>query len=203
MDLKTLQQNLERRGFVVHYFATRQEAADYVVALCQGKTVGFGGSVTLQELGVYERLAEVATPYSHWALTDPDERQATLDRAAKAQVFLTSVNGIAETGELINIDGTGNRVASTLYGHEVVCFVAGVNKVAPTFDEALWRARNVAAPLNARRLGKKTPCAVGEEVRCFDCKSPERICNGLTVHWRRMGGVGRTEVVLVGEELGY
>lgn len=203
MDLKTLQENLTRRGFVVHYFATRQEATDHIVALCRGKTVGFGGSVTLQELGLYERLAEVATPYSHAGQNDPVKRQEILDHAAKAQVYLSSINGIAETGELINIDGTGNRVSSTLYGHETVCFIAGVNKVAPTFDEALWRARNIAAPRNARRLGKKTPCAVGEELRCFDCKSPDRICNGLTVLWRKMGGVGCTEVVLVGEELGY
>lgn len=200
MDRETLQKSLEQRGFVVHYFATRQEAADYVVALCQGKTVGFGGSVTLQELGVYERLTEVATPYSHWAQTDPDERQATLDQAAKAQVYLTSVNGLAETGELINIDGTGNRVAATLFGHKKVFIISGTNKICPDFDSALHRARNVAAVLNAKRFDIKTPCKL--DGKCHDCRSPQRICKALTVLWGPMGGM-ETEVVLIGEELGY
>ena len=199
MNFDRVEQALTRARFHCHRFATGQDAAQWLAAECSGKTVGIGGSMTAKAMKLEELLPRTSTVYWHWLTPGPE----TLANAATAQVYLTSVNALAETGELINIDGTGNRVASTLYGHEVVCFVAGVNKVAPTFDEALWRARNVAAPLNARRLGRKTPCAVGEELRCFDCKSPERICNGLTVHWRRMGGVGRTEVVLVGEELGY
>ena len=113
------------------------------------------------------------------------------------------MNALAETGELVNIDGTGNRVASTLFGHEEVYFIVGANKIAPDYDSALWRARNIAAPLNARRLHRKTPCAQGETLRCYDCRSPERICNGLSVLWRPLGGVGETLVCLVGEDLGY
>ena len=109
---------------------------------------------------------------------------------------------LAETGELINIDGTGNRVASTIFGHEEVYFIVGVNKLAPDYDAALWRARNVASPKNARRLGKKTPCAVRGD-KCYDCKSPERICRALAVLWERPTGIGRAEVVLVNEPLGY
>ena len=75
--------------------------------------------------------------------------------------------------------------------------------MAEDFDKALWRARNVAAPLNARRLQRKTPCALKEELKCYNCKSPDRICNGLSVLWRPMGGVQETQVILVGEELGY
>ena len=112
-----------------------------------------------------------------------------------------SVNGLAETGELINIDGSGNRVASTLYGHEKVYLVIGRNKLAPTYDEALWRARNIAAPKNAQRMGRKTPCAVKGD-RCYDCKSPDRICRGLVVLWEAMMGM-EMEVVLVDEDLGY
>ena len=118
-----------------------------------------------------------------------------------AEHYITSVNGLAETGELINIDGTGNRVASTLYGHKKVWFVVGRNKLAPTYEEALWRARNIAAPKNARRLKRKTPCAVKAD-RCYDCKSPERICRGLVVLWEAIGSM-EMEVVLVDEALGY
>ena len=131
----------------------------------------------------------------HWK-GGPAER----DAAIGADVYLTSVNGLAETGELINIDGTGNRVAATLYGHKKIYFIIGRNKLAPTYDEALWRARNIASPKNAHRLQKKTPCAIKGD-RCYDCKSPDRICRGLVVHWGPMMGM-EMEVILIDEDLG-
>ena len=134
----------------------------------------------------------------HWHWTNgPAERTASMN----AQVYITSVNGLAETGELINIDGAGNRVAGTLFGHEKVYFVVGRNKLAPTYDQALWRARNIAAPKNAQRLNCKTPCAVKGD-RCYDCKSPDRICRSLVVLWGPPIGM-ETEVVLVDEDLGF
>ena len=199
MNLENLQKNVEARGFSYRYFDTAAQAADYLAGSISGKTVGIGGSMTLLDMGIYERLQEDNDVAWHWKTPGPE----TLSKAAAAQVYLTSVNGIAETGEIINIDGTGNRVAATLYDREKVYLVAGVNKVAPTYEEALWRARNIAAPLNARRLSRKTPCALKEEMKCYDCKSPERICNGLTVLWRKLGGVKECELVLIGQELGY
>ena len=92
-------------------------------------------------------------------------------------------------------------MASTLFGHKKVYFVIGRNKIAPTYDEALWRARNIAAPRNAQRLGRKTPCAVKGD-RCYDCKSPERICCGLVTLWRPIMGMP-IEVILVDQELGF
>ena len=121
--------------------------------------------------------------------------------AAKAQGYVTSANGLAETGELVNIDGYGNRVASTLYGYEKVYFVIGQNKLAPNSDDALWCARNIAGPKNARRKKMNTSCAVKGE-RCYDRKSPDRICRGLVTLWAPMMDM-ETEMVLVDEELGY
>ena len=187
--------NLEQRGFDVTCFATREEAAAYLTKKLAGKTVGHGGSVTLQELGLLDKLKECATLYSHTA-------GATFAQAAEAPVYLSSVNGLAETGELINIDGTGNRVASTVFGHEEVYFVVGRNKLAPDYEGALWRARNIASPKNAHRLHKNTPCAVKGD-KCYDCSSPERICRALVVLWEKPTGVGRCEVVLVDQDLGY
>ena len=195
-DITKLRANLEERGFATSYFETAQEAADYLDAQIDGVSVGIGGSITVQELGLYDRLTAHNTVHWHW-------EKGSVAEAATADVYLVSANGVAETGEIINIDGTGNRIAATLYDREKVVLIAGVNKIAPDYDQALWRARNVAAPLNARRLNRKTPCAQGEEVKCWDCKSPERICNGLTVLWRKMGGVKECEVVIIGEELGY
>ena len=193
-DLVKLQKNLEERGFAVSRFDTAAQAADCLDAALDGKTIGIGGSITVQEMGLADRLAKHNTVLWHWA-------GSTTQAAAGAQVYLTSVNGAAETGELINIDGTGNRVASGLFGHEKVYFIVGRNKVAPDYDAALWRARNIAAPKNAQRLGRKTPCAAKGD-RCYDCKSPERICRALVVYWEKPGSMDM-EVVLVDEDLGY
>ena len=193
-DLEKLQKSLEAEGFTVSCFDTAAQAADYLDAALDGKTIGIGGSITVQEMGLRERLAKHNTVLWHWA-------GSTTQEAAGAQVYLTSVNGAAETGELINIDGTGNRVASGLFGHEKVYFIVGRNKVAPDYDAALWRARNIAAPKNAQRLNRKTPCAAKGD-RCYDCKSPERICRALVVYWEKPNSMDM-EVVLVDEDLGY
>ena len=195
MMFDTVKKNLEARGFSVRTFATAAEAAAYLNEAIDGKTVGFGGSVTLQDMGLYELLGSHNEVHWHW-VNGPEERKTAMG----TQVYLSSANGLAETGEIINIDGSGNRVASTLYGHEKVYLVIGRNKLAPTYDEALWRARNIASPKNAQRLGRKTPCAVKGD-RCYDCKSPDRICRGLVVLWGAMMGM-ETEVILVDEDLG-
>ena len=195
-DLEKLRANLEARGFRTTYFPTADEAAAYLDGQIDGKTVGIGGSMTVKEMGLYPRLAAHNQVVWHW-------EGGALRDAVLTDVYITSANALAETGEIVNIDGNGNRVSSTLYGHQKVYFLVGVNKVAPDFEAALWRARNVAAPLNARRLHRKTPCAQGEALRCYDCKSPERICNGLSVLWRPLGGAGETMVLLVDEDLGY
>ncbi len=195
-NFDTVKKNLEDRGYAVRVFSTGAEAAAYLDGVIDGKTVGFGGSLTLEQLGLYDALAKHNTVVWHWKQeAGPARREAMF-----TQVYLTSANGLAETGEILNIDGIGNRVAATLFGHEKVYFVIGRNKVAPTYEEALWRTRNIASPKNARRLGKKTPCAVKGD-RCYDCKSPERICRGLVTLWGPMMGM-ETEILLVDEDLG-
>lgn len=196
-DFETVKKNLEARGYAVRVFTTGKEAADYLDAAIDGKSVGFGGSATLDALGLYERLGSHNRTIWHWKWEDKD---AARREAMVSDVYLTSVNGLAETGELVNIDGAGNRAAATLFGHEKVYFVIGQNKLAPTYDGAVWRARNTAAPQRARQLGKKTPCAVKCD-RCYDCKSPERICRGLVTLWGPMMGM-EAEVLLVEEDLG-
>lgn len=198
-DWTKLTENLTARGYAVKRFPTKEEAAAYLDGVLDGKTIGIGGSLTVEQMGLYDLLRTHNTVHWHWGTnSDPQARE----KAAAAQVYLTSVNGLAETGELINIDGTGNRVASTMYGHEAVYFLVGVNKIAPTQEEALWRARNIASPKNAQRLKKKTPCAVKGD-RCYDCNSPDRICNIFATFTRKPKGIAHAEVVLVEEELGY
>ena len=195
MSFESVKKNLESRGFSVKTFATAGEAAAYLDSAIDGASVGFGGSMTLKDMGLYERLDSHNEVCWHW-VNGPEDRM----KAMNTQVYVTSANGLAETGEIINIDGSGNRVASTLYGHKKVYFAIGRNKLAPTYEEALWRARNIASPKNAQRLGVKTPCAIQGD-RCYDCKSPDRICRGLVVLWGPMIGM-ETEVILVDEDLG-
>ena len=194
-NFEKVKANLERNGFDVSCFGTAAEAADYLLEKLAGKTVGYGGSMTLSEMGLMDRLGERSTVVSHWQ-GDP------IEEAAFTQAYLCSVNGLAETGEIVNIDGTGNRVCSTIFGHDELYLVVGKNKLAPDYDGALWRARNIASPKNAQRLGRKTPCAARGD-KCYDCDSPERICRALTVLWKKPNGVRRAEVVLIDEELGY
>ena len=193
-DMERVRKNLEERGFQTSCFATAKEAADYLDAQIDGATVGIGGSMTIQAMGLSERLSKHNEVIWHW-------EGGELRRAMLADVYLTSVNGLAETGEIVNIDGNCNRVAASMFGPKRVYYVVGINKIAPDFEKALWRARNVAAPKNAQRLGKKTPCAVKAD-RCYDCKSPEGICRGLSVLWRKPTGFEQAEVVLIEEELG-
>ena len=194
-DLQKTAKVLEEAGFGVHLFSTAAEAAAWLDARIDGRTVGFGGSVTLKELGLFEMLSSHNSVYWHWEQGN-DARKA----AMQADVYVTSVNALAQTGEMVNIDGTGNRVASTLYGHETVYYVIGRNKLTDDYDSAVWRARNIAAPKNAQRLGMKTPCAVKGD-RCYNCKSPDRVCRGMVTMWRPMVGMA-AEVLLIDQDLG-
>ena len=196
MNLEKTMENLSRRGFGVSHFETGAQAADYVAGQLHGCSVGMGGSMTLQALGLYERLGEDNTVYWHWKVPGAE----TLRAAALADVYLSSANAVSEDGEIFNIDGNGNRLAGTLYGHKKVYILAGSNKIEPDFDSALARARNVAAVKNCARFGKKTPCQV--DGKCHDCGSSERICHALAVLWGPMGGM-ETEVILIDEEFGF
>ncbi|MBQ2739963.1 MAG: lactate utilization protein [Oscillibacter sp.] len=194
-DIRKAAENLKKRGYAVQVFETKEQAADYLDTAIDGVTVGIGGSQTVQVMGLYDRLSTHNEVHWHW-INGEGERKLAMN----AKVYLTSANALAETGEIVNIDGAGNRVSSTLFGHEKVCFIVGRNKLAEDYDAALWRARNVAAPKRAASMGKKTPCAVKVD-KCYDCKSPERICRGLTVLWAPMMGF-ETEIILIDEDLG-
>lgn len=201
MNLQKTVENLKKRGFTVSVYPDKITAAKAIAAALQNKSIGVGGSMTIRAMGLLPMLEASGNRVITFASPLQDRTEILRDSAV-ADVYLTSANGIAETGEIVNIDGTGNRVASTLFGHEKLYIIAGINKIAPDLEGAIRRARNIASPLNARRLERKTPCAVGE-LKCHDCQSPERICRGLTVLMTPMGGIGETEVVLIEEELGY
>lgn len=197
---ENLSQNLTKLGYTVSVFKTSQEAVEYLDKTIDGKTIGIGGSVTIEQMNLYPVLSRHNKIFWHQVAKDSNEKHEMRMLARDADYYFSSVNGIAETGEIINIDGNCNRIASTLYGHKKVYFIVGKNKVAPDIESALWRARNIAAPLNAKRLNRKTPCVVSGH--CHNCQSPDRICAALSVLWAKPLYT-EFEVILIDEDLGY
>ncbi len=197
MDVEKTIRNLKLRGYSVRHFATGEEAAAYLDAQIDGTTVGIGGCMTAKELGLYDKLAAHNEVFWHWIVPG----QETIEKANAAAVYISSANAMTEGGEILNIDGNGNRLAGQVYGRKRLFIVAGTNKICPDFESALSRARNVAATRNALRFeAKKTPCKL--DGKCHDCRSADRICNALLVLWAPMGGM-TSEIILIDEELGF
>ncbi len=194
--------NLESRGYEAYYCKTGEEAKEKALSLMkEGSSVVWGGSMTIRDIGLVE-----AVNNGNYRAVDRDqaktaeEKEAAARAAFNADYFLTSANGISEDGQLVNVDGNANRVAAIAYGPKYVLVVAGINKIVKTAEDALVRARTIAAPLNQQRFGRNTPCSVTGV--CADCKSPDCICNQILIT-RNSRPTGRIKVILVGEELGY
>jgi L-lactate utilization protein LutB len=193
---------LQNRHFEAWYADSPGEAADKVLSLIpKNGTVSWGGSLTISALGIQERLVkEGYQVLDRDQAKSPEERQEIMRRALLCDTFLSGSNAISEDGQLVNIDGNGNRVAAMIYGPRQVIVVAGMNKVAKTLEDAVSRARTIAAPLNQQRFpGQKTPC--NETGSCANCLSPDSICTFI-VHTRLCKPAGRIKVILVGADLG-
>lgn len=194
---------LEKRYFEAYYVSTAQEAAEKVLELIPKEhTVGWGGTMTIDQLGVKEKLRQAGyTVIDRDTGKTPEEKQELMRACLTADTFLMSSNAVSEDGQLVNIDGNGNRVAALCYGPKSVVMVVGLNKVAPDLESAMARARHTAAPMNAQRFANiNTPCSVTG--RCADCKGQGSICAQF-VTTRLCKPAGRIKVVLVGEDLGF
>lgn len=195
-------EKLQSRGFAAYYCANGEEALQKALALIPaGSVVSWGGCRSAEEIGLLEavRQGEYQILDRNTAKT-PEERVAIMKQALTCDVFLTGTNAITEDGELVNVDGNGNRVAAMTYGPDSVIVIAGMNKLTKTVMDAANRARTVAAPINAQRFDLQTPCKI--DGMCHDCNSPDSICT-YVVRTRRCKPTGRIKVILVGEVLGY
>lgn len=193
---------LNKRYFEAYYCSDRAEALEKILELIpQDHVVSWGGAATVDELGVKEALRQRGQAViDRDTAKDAQERQQMLKQALTCDTFLMGSNAISADGQLVNIDGTGNRVAALCFGPTQVVVVAGMNKVAGDLDGAMRRAREVAAPMNAQRFPLKTPCVANG--LCGDCKGPDSICAQI-VTTRLCKPAGRIKVVLVGEDLGF
>lgn len=192
---------LVRKGFTVHHTATLAEAKALVMKLIpENASVGFGGSVTVRDMGLYDELKAHGHPvYWHWMNNIPKPDVFSL--AANSDVYLMSSNAITEDGCLINIDGTGNRVGALIAGPKQVIVIAGANKlVAGSIPQGLTRVKTVACPQNTRRLGLDTPCAALDKCHAANCT--RSICNVTSILEHPVGG-HKITIVLVDEKAGY
>ena len=193
---------LNKRHFEAYYCPDRAAALEKILELIpQDHVVSWGGAATVDELGVKEALRQRGQAViDRDTAKDAQERQQMLKQALTCDTFLMGSNAISADGQLVNIDGTGNRVAALCFGPTQVVVVAGMNKVAGDLDGAMRRAREVAAPMNAQRFPLKTPCVANG--LCGDCKGPDSICAQI-VTTRLCKPAGRIKVILVGEDLGF
>lgn len=193
---------LNKRYFEAYYCSDRAAALEKILELIpQDHVVSWGGTATVDELGVKDALRQRGQAViDRDTAKDAQERQQMLKQALTCDTFLMGSNAISADGQLVNIDGTGNRVAALCFGPDQVIVVAGMNKVAGDLDGAMRRAREVAAPMNAQRFPLKTPCVANG--LCGDCKGPDSICAQI-VTTRLCKPAGRIKVVLVGEDLGF
>ena len=200
---KKVIERLEAHDFKAIYVKSKAEAVEEILKhVITNAKIGVGGSVTIRELGILDQLKVKGNLlYDHWVpgLTK-EESLKTRKFQMTSDLFLSGVNAITLNGELINIDFAGNRTNATTYGPGKVILVVGYNKIVEDVQEAIKRIKNVAAPINAKRLNIDVPCAkVG---KCVDCNSPNRICRVVMIHERRPFLTDML-IILVGEELGY
>ena len=201
--MKRAVEKLKAHDFEALSVKTKEEAVKEIWKFVRPETtVGVGGSVTVRELGVIDRLkANGNTVYDHWVPGLSKEDSIKIRKSQMtSDLFLSSINAVTLNGELVNIDGIGNRVNSTVFGPGKVILILGFDKIVEDVREAIERTKNVAAPINARRLNIDVPCA--KLGKCVDCNSPNRICRVIVIHERKPSLTDML-IILVGEELGF
>lgn len=200
MNAERTIEKLNRNGFIATFSENETAALDYLLnVIPRDASVGFGGSQTILEIGLVPKLIERGNTVYHRSFTTLSAEEI-YEKAATADWFIASANAITEEGELVNIDGRGNRVSAMIFGAKNVVFVAGVNKLVPDLAAGIERTRNVSGSKNCVRLEKKTPCSVTG--KCARCNSQDTICRVTVVH-HHPTSAQTAYVVLINKTLGY
>lgn len=194
--------NLSKRNMEGYYYETASECTQAILKeMPAGSTISWGGSESIRECGLMDAIKAADYNLIDRSLAqNPEEARILYSKAVLSDYYLMSSNALTLDGELINIDGNGNRVACLIQGPRHVILVVGMNKIVPDIKSGIARVRNFASPANAIRLNRNLPCAATGV--CHDCLSPDCFCNQIVVT-RRSGHAGRIKVYLVGEALGY
>ena len=199
--IRKVMENLSNNKIKAKYFTTKEEAKNEILQEINPEmNIGIGGSMTIKDMKIYEAIDQSINPvYWHW-MVKPEERPEVFPKAQYADLYLASSNALTEEGELINIDGVGNRVSSMFFGPKKVILVCGINKIVENHEAGIKRIKEIGCPLNAKRLGLKTPCGITG--KCNDCSSEQRMCNiAVTIHAKP--ALVDLEVYIINEKLGY
>jgi L-lactate utilization protein LutB len=196
-------QRLRKHGMGAFYYPTAREAAEEILRqIPREATVGVGGSITVREMSIPEALIKRGQKvYDHWQEKTREARHAIGRLQQQSDYFLTSTNALTMDGKLINIDASGNRVTSMIFGPSHVIVMAGINKIVPNLEAGLARVKKIAAPKNCQRRQDPTSCA--KDLVCRDCESPGRLCRVTTIIERKPFGLTELSVYIIGEDLGY
>lgn len=198
--METLLNNLKRRGFCAHLASGKDGVLKILTDnIPPGSTVGFGGSKTAEQLDLPRSLSSMGYICNHTGVSDCSWNELC-QKNRFADYYISSTNALTEDGVLVNMDGRSNRVSAMCYGPKKVFIVAGSNKICADIPAAISRVENVAAPLNAKRLGRNTPCAITG--KCSHCNSPETICKTLVLHYHPTTTI-EMHIILLNKELGY
>ncbi len=202
--LKEVVEKLKKRGFDGRYFSTMEDAVKTALDIIpQDATVGVGGSITIRELGILPKLKERGHEvFDHWS-APPAEKGKTTKAQPTSNVFISSSNAITEKGQLVNIDGAGNRVSSMIFGPDKVIIFAGVNKIVNDLERAIWHVKNYSAVLNFKRLSPEPAPPCTKTGKCSDCNFPARLCRVTAIIDAPPKGIKEYYVFLINEELGF
>ncbi|NLL91586.1 MAG: LUD domain-containing protein [Ruminococcaceae bacterium] len=195
MNRELLKKNFEGRQFIVEFFDDKNSLLSYLKENVKNEVIAFGGSATVSELDLPFVLEEKNSIIWH-AKSGDSARYLGFS----VDTYFLSANAVSETGYIVNIDGNGNRVAASLFGPKRVIYIIGKNKITPSLEEAMDRARNVAAPKNAKRLSVSTPCAAKGD-RCYKCELDNKICRATVIIERATSP--RTELLFADFDLGF
>ena len=203
MNIQNVLNNLTKRGFKPFYFDRRNDAIDFILNLIpENASIGSGGSMTIKELGLLKKLSERGNVvYTHSLDVPLEQRENIYQLAGAANWYVSSTNALSEEGDFVNIDGTANRIAALAFGVKNIIYVLGTNKIAPDLASAIDRARNIAAPPNAVRCKKNTPCATSGQ--CCFCDSEDCICNATLISHHPTKYQENVYVIIINESLGY
>ena len=199
MDIERIKKNYLLRGYDFFFFQTVEDAVSFIQTLIpKNVSIGFGGSETVKEIKLLNNLPE--RTLLHRDLFSIEEKQTVLRKMHDADWYVSSANAMTESGDIVNIDGRGNRVGEIVNGPKNVLIVAGTNKLVKDVAEGIERTRNVASPKNCRRLNKDTPCAKLD--KCCHCNTKDTICNATVILHHPMSGT-KVYVVMIDQDLGY
>ena len=202
MELQNLVKTLNQKGFKAHFCENKEQANKLILDLVKpGQSIGIGGSMTVKDMGIDKQLFNNGVEVFSHSLVSPEKKNDLYEYARHADWYMASANAVLANGDLVNMDGTGNRVSTLIFGVPNVIYVIGKNKLVDTYEQAIDRIQNYVCHLNAVRLERETPCRYTG--KCGHCSGGDCMCNVEVITHHPTKCQKQVHIILINEELGY